>query len=174
MPLAGASLSLTALNAIPRIREGDDIAAILGDTLDNTALAPKPHDVLVVTHKIISKAEGRCISLADIVPSKRAMELAAATGKDPALVEVILSESRSILRFRPGLIITEHRLGMVMANAGIDQSNVAYDERHVLLLPIDPDGSAAALRDRLQTRFRTEFAVIICDSVGRAWRQGVV
>ena len=108
--------------------------------------------MLVVTHKIVSKAEGRYVSLAEVTPSPRARELAAATGKDAALVEVILSESREILRSRPGLIIAEHRLGMVIANAGVDHSNVpgGGDGERVLLLPRDPDASSAALRDALQ------------------------
>ena len=130
------AISLIAVPGIPAIRPGDDLARILGDALEAAALRPRAQDVLVVTHKIVSKAEGRYVSLADVTPSPRARELAAATGKDAALVEVILSESRAVLRFRPGLIITEHRLGMVLANAGVDQSNVPqHDEPRVLLLP---------------------------------------
>jgi coenzyme F420-0:L-glutamate ligase/coenzyme F420-1:gamma-L-glutamate ligase len=132
--------------------------------------------VLVVTHKVVSKAEGRYVTLSDVTPSPRARELAAATGKDPALVEVILSESRDVLRFRPGLIIAEHRLGLVLANAGIDQSNVPQDgnEARVLLLPKDPDASSAALRAAMEQRFGARLAVVVSDSVGRAWRNGVV
>ena len=170
------AITLTAIPAIPAIRAGDDLARILGDALEAAALPPRQGDVLVVTHKIISKAEGRYVCLADITPSPRARELAAATGKDAALVEVILSESRAVLRFRPGLIITEHRLGMVLANAGVDQSNVPHDgvEPRVLLLPNDPDASSAALRTALEERFREPLAVVVSDSVGRAWRNGVV
>jgi coenzyme F420-0:L-glutamate ligase/coenzyme F420-1:gamma-L-glutamate ligase len=169
------AITLVAVPGIPAIRAGDDLARILGDALEAAALRPQQGDVLVVTHKIVSKAEGRYVSLADITPSPRARELAAATGKDAALVEVILSESREVLRFRPGLIITEHRLGMVIANAGVDQSNVPHgDELRVLLLPQDPDASSEALRAALQERFREPLAVVVSDSVGRAWRQGVV
>jgi coenzyme F420-0:L-glutamate ligase/coenzyme F420-1:gamma-L-glutamate ligase len=169
------AITLVAVPGIPAIRAGDDLARILGDALEAAALRPQQGDVLVVTHKIVSKAEGRYVSLADITPSPRARELAAATGKDAALVEVILSESREVLRFRPGLIITEHRLGIVIANAGIDQSNVPHgDELRVLLLPQDPDASSEALRAALQERFREPLAVVVSDSVGRAWRQGVV
>jgi coenzyme F420-0:L-glutamate ligase/coenzyme F420-1:gamma-L-glutamate ligase len=169
------AITLVAVPGIPAIRAGDDLARILGDALEAAALRPQQGDVLVVTHKIVSKAEGRYVSLADIKPSPRARELAAATGKDAALVEVILSESREVLRFRPGLIITEHRLGMVIANAGVDQSNVPHgDELRVLLLPQDPDASSEALRAALQERFREPLAVVVSDSVGRAWRQGVV
>jgi coenzyme F420-0:L-glutamate ligase / coenzyme F420-1:gamma-L-glutamate ligase len=172
---AAATLTLAALPGIPTIRAGDDLAAILGDAIEAAGLAPRPGDALVVTHKVVSKAEGRIVALAGIVPSARARELAAATGKEAALVEVILSETRQVLRHRPGLIIAEHRLGLVLANAGVDQSNVAQDgEPRVLLLPEDPDGSAAALRAALEERFGVAPAVIVSDSVGRAWRNGVV
>jgi coenzyme F420-0:L-glutamate ligase/coenzyme F420-1:gamma-L-glutamate ligase len=168
------TITLTAVPGIPAVRPGDDLARILGDALE--ALKLRQGDVLVVTHKIVSKAEGRYVSLADVAPSARALELAAATGKDPALVEVILRESREVLRHRPGLIITEHRLGMVLANAGVDQSNVphAQGEPQFLLLPEDPDASSAALRTALEARFGGTMAVVISDSVGRAWRHGVV
>jgi coenzyme F420-0:L-glutamate ligase/coenzyme F420-1:gamma-L-glutamate ligase len=168
------ALTLIARPGIGAIRPGDDLARILGDALSAAALRPGPDDVLVVTQKIVSKAEGRYVSLADVTPSPQARELAAATGKDPALVEVILSESRAVLRFRPGLIIVEHRLGMVLANAGVDQSNVPGDGARVLLLPRDPDASSAALRDALAARFGEAPAVVVSDSVGRAWRHGVV
>lgn len=170
------AVTLTAVPGIPAIRPGHDLARILGDALDAAALRPHPGDVLVVTHKIVSKAEGRYASLSKITPSPRARELAKATGKDPALVELILSESKEVLRYRPGLIITEHRLGVVLANAGIDHSNVPQDEDgpRVLLLPEDPDASCAALRAALRERFGETIAVVISDSVGRAWRNGVV
>jgi coenzyme F420-0:L-glutamate ligase/coenzyme F420-1:gamma-L-glutamate ligase len=167
---------LTAVPAIPAIRAGDDLARILGDALEAAGLRPERSDVLVVSHKIVSKAEGRSISLRDVTPSPRAQELAAATGKDAALVEIILSESRAIVRSRPGLIIAEHRLGLVLASAGVDRSNVPQDEdeQRVLLLPQDPDASSAMLRDALQARFGAALAVVVSDSVGRAWRNGVV
>ncbi len=174
MPAASAAITLTAVPGMPAIGAGDDLAGILGDALAAAGLSPRRGDVLVVTHKIVSKAEGRSVALADATPSARARELAAATGKDPALVEVILSESRAVLRYRPGLIITEHRLGMVIANAGVDQSNVSAGAGHVLLLPQDPDASAAALRAALAARFGAPVAVVVSDSVGRAWRNGVV
>ncbi len=168
------SVTLTALSGIPNIQPGDDVAAILADALDAAGLTPRDGDVLVVTHKIISKAEDRYRSLADVTPSPRARELAAATGKEATLVEVILSESREVLRSRRELIITEHRLGLVMANAGVDQSNVCGDPERVLLLPKDPDASSAALRAALVARFGVDVAVVVSDSVGRAWRNGVV
>jgi coenzyme F420-0:L-glutamate ligase/coenzyme F420-1:gamma-L-glutamate ligase len=176
VPAAAPAITLTAIPGIPAIRAGDDLARILGDALEAAALPPRDGDVLVVTHKIVSKAEGRYVTLADVTPSRRARELAAATGKDPALVEVILSESREILRFRSGVIIAEHRLGMVIANAGVDHSNVpgGGDGERVLLLPRDPDASSAVLRAALQERFGAGLAVVVNDSVGRAWRNGIV
>ncbi|HEX6144100.1 MAG TPA: coenzyme F420-0:L-glutamate ligase [Geminicoccaceae bacterium] len=169
-------ITLTALPGFPPVRPGDDLARILADALERAELGPRPGDVLVVTHKVVSKAEGRYVSLADVVPSARALELAALAAKEPALVEVILSESRDVLRCRPGLIVTEHRLGVVMANAGVDRSNVPEDGPgpRVLLLPEDPDASAAALAAGLSGHFRASLAVIVSDSVGRAWRNGVV
>jgi coenzyme F420-0:L-glutamate ligase/coenzyme F420-1:gamma-L-glutamate ligase len=130
-------------------------------------LAPEPGDVLAIAQKIVSKAEGRSIALASVAPSQAARDLAAQTGKDARLVELILSESERVVRARPNLIIVKHRLGFVMANAGIDQSNVGEDG-HALLLPRDPDASAAALAARLG------LPVVITDSFGRAWRRGTV
>ena len=172
----GASITLVALQGLPAIRPGDDLARILGNDLEEGGLVPRPGDVLVVTHKVVSKAEGRYVSLAGVEPSARAREVAEVAGKDPALVEVILSESREVVRCRPGLIVTEHRLGFVMANAGVDRSNVpdGGDGPRVLLLPEDPDASAAALASALRERFGAPLAVIVSDSVGRAWRNGVV
>jgi len=168
------AVTLTALSGIPAVEPGDDVATILGDALVAGALVLQDKDVLVVTHKIISKAEGRYRSLADVTPSAAARKLAAATGKDAALVEIIQSESRQVLRSRPDLIIAEHRSGAVMANAGIDQSNVPGESGRVLLLPEDADASSAALRGALGARFGVDMAVVVCDSVGRAWRHGVV
>jgi coenzyme F420-0:L-glutamate ligase/coenzyme F420-1:gamma-L-glutamate ligase len=169
-----AAVTLTALPGIPAIQPGDDIAAILAEAMEAAGLTPRDRDVLVVTHKIISKAEDRYRNLAELTPSPRARQLAAATGKNPALVELILSESRAVVRSRRELIITEHRLGLIMANAGVDQSNVPGDGERVLLLPEDPDASCAALRSALTDRFGVDMAVVVSDSVGRAWRHGVV
>jgi coenzyme F420-0:L-glutamate ligase/coenzyme F420-1:gamma-L-glutamate ligase len=137
-------------------------------------------DVLVLAQKIVSKAEGRTVRLADVVASPRAIELGAQCDKDPRLVELILSETAEVLRVRPGVIVVAHRLGFVLANAGIDRSNVGpasddpdADDR-VLLLPRDPDGSALALREALKVASGASVAVIINDSLGRAWRNGTV
>jgi coenzyme F420-0:L-glutamate ligase/coenzyme F420-1:gamma-L-glutamate ligase len=130
--------------------------------------------VVVVAQKIVSKAEGRSVEVASVVPSDRARALAAEIGKDPRLVEIVLGESVRVVRSRPNLLIVEHKLGFVMANAGVDQSNVAPQDgvARALLLPVDPDASAEALRAGLSARFGVKLAVIINDSFGRAWRRG--
>ncbi|MBC4016752.1 coenzyme F420-0:L-glutamate ligase [Siccirubricoccus deserti] len=163
-------LEMLALPGLPRVAAGDDLAALIAAGLARAGLTPQPGDVLVVAQKIVSKAEGRSVRLADVTPSARAEALAAETGKDPRVVELILSEAARVVRSRPNLIIVEHRLGFVMANAGIDQSNVVgpEEEPHALLLPRDPDASAAALSARLG------LPVVISDSFGRAWRRGTV
>jgi len=170
------AVSLTAIAGVPAVHPGDDVAALLADAMQAGAVAPSNGDVLVVTHKIISKAENCYRTLAEVEPSPQARELASVSGKDAAVVELILCESREVVRVRPGLIITEHRSGVVMANAGIDQSNVpdAGGKARVLLLPKDADASSAAIREALSERFGVRMAVIVSDSVGRAWRNGVV
>ena len=160
-------LQLFALPNLPMVQVGDDLAALLSAAMARAGLAPEPGDVLAIAQKIVSKAEGRSIALASVAPSQAARDLATQTGKDARLVELILSESERVVRARPNLIIVKHRLGFVMANAGIDQSNVGEDG-HALLLPRDPDASAAALAARLG------LPVVITDSFGRAWRRGTV
>jgi len=144
--------------------------------LQGNGLAPEDGDVLVVAQKIVSKAEGRYVDVSAVQPSQRAIALAAEVDKDPRFVEVVLSESKRVVRRRPGLLIVEHRRGFVMANAGIDHSNVAagVGTAQVLLLPVDPDGSAQALRRHLMDVFRIGLGVIISDSFGRPWRKGTV
>jgi coenzyme F420-0:L-glutamate ligase/coenzyme F420-1:gamma-L-glutamate ligase len=166
-------LTLTALAGIPEIRAGDDLGRIIGDALQAADLPLRDGDVMVVAQKIVSKSEGRLVDLASVEPSVRAVECARVTGKDARYLEVVLHESARILRMREGVIIVQHRLGYVMANAGVDQSNVPGEGR-VLLLPEDPDASARGLRARLRERFAAEIGVIVNDSFGRAWRNGVV
>lgn len=171
----GASFSLVALEGIPEVRAGDDLAAGILGALRCAGLALAARDVLVVAQKIVSKAEGRLVDLAEVTPSPRAVELAAVTGKNARLVEVILSESHSVVRAAPNVLIVRHRLGYVMANAGIDRSNVPCPAGRdlVLLLPRDPDASAAALRARLeQAAGGVPLGVVVSDSFGRPWRQG--
>ena len=172
------SLTLSAIPGIPLIMAGDDLAAILLQALSAARIELQDGDVLVLAQKVVSKAEGRWVNLAAVQPSPRAFELAGQIEKDARLVELILQESREVLRKRPGTIIVEHRLGFVCANAGIDHSNVAGDgtaqEEWVLLLPADPDGSAQRLREFFQQASGKRLGVLIIDSHGRAWRQGVV
>jgi coenzyme F420-0:L-glutamate ligase / coenzyme F420-1:gamma-L-glutamate ligase len=170
------AVTLTPVLDIPMVRPGDDLAGLLIAACERNALAPADGDVLVVAQKIVSKAEGRYVDLAKIQPSPRAAGLAAEVDKDPRLVEVILAESRRVVRQRPGVLIVEHRLGFIMANAGVDRSNIDPDvaAEPVLLLPSDPDASAAGLRARIGAHFRTRPGVIITDSWGRAWRRGTV
>jgi len=171
-----ARLTFTALAGIKLVEPGDDLGAIAVAACAANGIVPEAGDVLVVAQKIVSKAEGRYVDVTTVEPSERAIALAAEVDKDPRFVEVVLSESKRVVRHRPGLLIVEHRLGFVMANAGIDHSNLptqAGGER-VLLLPQNPDGSALALRTELVDTFGTEISVIICDSFGRAWRKGTV
>ncbi|MBK7470225.1 MAG: coenzyme F420-0:L-glutamate ligase [Betaproteobacteria bacterium] len=171
-----ASLQLLALPDFPLVQPGDDLVALIAAAVERSGMAPADGDVFVVAQKIVSKAENRIVDLASVVPSAHAIAVAAAVRKDPRLVEVILSESRRIVRQQPDVLIVEHRLGLVMANAGVDQSNVgpADGGERALLLPEDPDRSAEALRAGLQTRVGLRIGVIINDSFGRAWRRGTV
>ncbi len=168
------SLTLTALPGIPLVQPGDDLAALILAALEAAGERLRSGDVLVLAQKIVSKAEGRYLDLREVTPSERALALAAAVGKDPRLIEAILAESQEVVRYRPGVLVVQHRLGFVMANAGVDHSNVEQvgaDER-ILLLPADPDGSARALALALQERAGIAPAIVINDSHGRAWRNG--
>jgi coenzyme F420-0:L-glutamate ligase/coenzyme F420-1:gamma-L-glutamate ligase len=169
-------VTLRPIPGIPLVRPRDDLAELLIFGCERQAMSPKEGDILVVAQKVVSKAEARYIDLATVVPSARAQSLAAEVEKDPRLVEVILGESRRVVRRRPGILIVEHRLGFVMANAGVDRSNVDPEAgvEPVLLLPRDPDGSAETLLARLSAHFGKPLAVIISDSWGRAWRRGTV
>jgi coenzyme F420-0:L-glutamate ligase/coenzyme F420-1:gamma-L-glutamate ligase len=171
-----AQLTITALGGVPLVKAGDDLAAIALAAYAATGLLPEDGDVLVVAQKIVSKAENRIVDVATVEPSPQAIALAAEVEKDPRLVEVILSESRRIVRHRPNLVIAEHRRGWVMANAGIDHSNVAPSDgvERVLLLPVDPDASAEALRQGLAAASGKRVAIIVSDSFGRPFRRGTV
>ncbi len=162
-------IEVLPVEGIPEVRTGDDLAEIL---LDRAGSALRSGDVLVVTHKVVSKAEGRLVDLRAVEPSPLAKGFAAEHGKDPRQVEVVLRESRRIVRMDRGIIISETRHGFVCANAGVDASNVPGGHT-VCLLPLEPDTSAAELRDALAARIGVEVAVIISDSFGRAWRQGI-
>ena len=167
------TVTYTALSGIPLIEPGDDLATIIADAVGAAEIIPQPGDTLVIAQKIVSKAEGRYVDLAEVVPTARALELAAVTHKDPRLVEVILAESTEVLRHHKDILIVAHRLGFVMANAGVDQSNIEGSDR-VLLLPENPDASCIALKAAFDRTFGVDVAVVINDSFGRAWRNGVV
>jgi coenzyme F420-0:L-glutamate ligase/coenzyme F420-1:gamma-L-glutamate ligase len=169
------SVSIRALAPFPDVRAGDDLAQLIVDGARAADIVPRDGDVLVVAQKIVSKAENRYVDLATVVPSTSALELATLIGKDARVVEVILGESRRVVRATRDVLIVEHRLGFVMANAGVDASNVGTSlDGHVLRLPEDPDATAARLADDLQRRFGTAIGVIVNDSFGRAWRIGSV
>jgi coenzyme F420-0:L-glutamate ligase/coenzyme F420-1:gamma-L-glutamate ligase len=168
------SLEVIALTGLPLIKAGDDLVEMIASSLKQNGVEPRAKDVLVVAQKIVSKAEGRMVDLATIKPSARAIALATEVDKDPRLVEVILSESVRVVRARRNVLIVEHRLGFIMANAGVDQSNVgpADGAQRALLLPEHPDRSAETLRNGLAAATGIDLAVVINDSFGRAWRQG--
>ena len=165
-------IELIPIEGLPIIQPGDDLARMLWVAL--SPLQVRAGDVLVVTSKIVSKAEGRFVNLRDVTPSARAQELAQVTRKDARLVELILLESIAVSRAVPGLLITQHRLGFISANAAIDHSNVATDMDMVLLMPVDPDRSAAQLRACLSEALGIPLAVVIVDSHGRPHRMGTV
>ena len=170
-------MTLTALPGLPLVRSGDDLAGLIQTGLQAAGLELEDGDVLVVAQKVVSKVEGRTVNLAEVTPSGRARELARPGEKDPRVVEVILRESRRVVRAERGVLIVEHRLGFVCANAGVDHSNVSGEGEAgewVLLLPEDPDGSARSLRQVLESWSGKLLGVLIIDSHGRAWRMGTV
>lgn len=169
------TLTLTPLPGIPAVNPGDNLASLIRAGLVRAEISLEDGDILVIAQKIISKSEGRAVNLASVMPTQEAIDLAQKIGKDPRLTELILRESKSVLRTRPGTIIVEHRLGFVCANAGIDHSNVseAQDtEEWVLLLPEDPDTSARRIRLSMEEKSGVAIGVLVIDSHGRAWRMG--
>ena len=166
---------MVALPGIPSVRQGDDLAALIVSAASACGEALRDGDVVVIAQKIVSKAEGRMVDLASVSPSSVAADLAMRCDKDPRQMELVLAEAREVMRAQRGVIIVALRNGMVLANAGIDRSNVdAEGGEQVLLLPLDPDASAASLRQRLTTMSGARIGVIIADSIGRAWRLGTV
>jgi coenzyme F420-0:L-glutamate ligase/coenzyme F420-1:gamma-L-glutamate ligase len=172
------SLVLTPLAGIPMVKSGDNLAQIILNGLSQSSILLRDGDILVLAQKIVSKAEGRWVNLVSVLPSQHAINLGAEIDKDSRLVQLILDESSQVLRKRKGTIIVEHRLGFICANAGIDHSNVSgagnKNEEWVLLLPKDPDSSAQNIRVALEKASGASLGVVIIDSHGRAWRQGVV
>jgi coenzyme F420-0:L-glutamate ligase/coenzyme F420-1:gamma-L-glutamate ligase len=165
------TLELHPLEGLPAIRAGDDLPGLLAAPLAH--LAAKSGDLLVVCQKAVSKAEGRVVDLRDVRPSSIAERIGAELGKDPRIVEVILSESRRIVRMDQGHLIVETRQGFVCANAGVDESN-SFDDSTVIVLPEDADASAARLRSALRERIGCDLPVLVTDTFGRPWRDGLV
>lgn len=166
------TIKLIPLAGLPEIGPGENLAALFIAAAAAQGEVVIPNDIIVVAQKIVSKAEDRNIKLEHIKPSSKASELAAICRKDPRLVELILSESASVVRCMPDVLIVQHRLGMIVANAGIDQSNIQDGDDHALLLPLDPDKSAEALHMALSLHANGAVGVIINDSFGRPWRKG--
>lgn len=175
-PAGGSRVELLASRQIGLIQEGNDLSSIIAEAFARDGHALRDGDVIVIAQKIVSKAEGRYVDLADVFPSAHACELAAICEKDPRVVELILRESREVLRCVRNVIVVENHHGIVLANGGIDRSNVQQTERgeRVLLLPKNPDASAARIREALVARSGADIAVVINDSIGRAWRLGTV
>lgn len=170
-------VTIVALEGIPEVMAGDDLATLLGDALGRTpgALPLQDGDVLVVTQKIVSKAEGATIDLRTIEPRPEAVAFAERWDRDPRQIEVVLQQARRVVRMERGVLITETPQGFVCANGGVDASNVGPESGDtVTLLPADPDASARAMRDRLRERFGGDLGVIVSDSFGRPWRWGIV
>jgi coenzyme F420-0:L-glutamate ligase/coenzyme F420-1:gamma-L-glutamate ligase len=170
-------LEITALPGIPLVHPGDDLSRLIVEALDRAEVTLRAGDAIVIAQKVVSKAEGRYAVLAVVEPGPEAKELAEKTGKDARLVELILRESDRVVRHRPNLLIVQHKHGYVLANAGIDASNVEPDSaqgERVLLLPEEPDRSCREIRDRLRAATGVAPTVIINDSLGRAWRRGTV
>ena len=168
-------LTLSTIDGIPLVKPGDDVTSLLLEAISKSSDTLEDGDILVIAQKIFSKAQDRYVSLPDVTPTLAAEKLALEVDKDPRIVELILSESNEVVRHRLGVLIVAHRLGFVMANAGIDASNVADGdggEERVLLLPVDPDADCARVREEIKSRVGVDVAVIMNDSVGRAWRSG--
>lgn len=169
-------LEIFAPTGVPLIKPGADLVNTVLHALSDNGERLLAGDIVIIAQKIVSKSEDRYVRLVDVAPSEAAVTLAQDADKDPRLVQLILNESRAVLRHRPGVIIVEHRLGFIVANAGIDASNVsrADDGQRVLLLPQDPDRSAAEMRKRFEANCGGAIGVIINDSIGRAWRNGAI
>lgn len=167
-------LTLVGLTGIGNIERQDDLGSAIVEALARSKEQLQPGDALIIAQKIVSKSEGRTVLLANVKPSDRALRLAEAADKDPRTMQLLLDESRSLLRVRRGVVVVEDNRGLVLANAGIDASNVSPDEETVLLLPVDPDASATELRNNLMARTGMAPAVVVIDSIGRAWRQGTI
>jgi len=172
------TLIFTALQELPIIKKGDDLADILIDLVKNQSFEIEDGDIFVIAQKVVSKAEGRLINFSNLKPSTQALELEKITHKDPRFIELVLSESKKVIRAKENTLIVEHKNGFICANAGIDHSNIGehgmLSEDWALLLPENPDKSAYNIRQKLEKNFKKEIGVLIIDSHGRAWRNGTV
>jgi len=166
-------ISVIPVEGLPIIAIGDDLASLVSASMDRAGNSLAAGDVLVVCHVVVSRAEGRVIDLKTVTPSKAAVNFASYVGKDPRVVEVVLGESRAVRRMAPGVLVTETKQGFVCANSGVDKSNVPGEEV-VAPLPLDPDESARKIRSRLREITRLDIPVIVCDTHGRAHRDGEV
>jgi len=166
------TISIIPLRNVTLIQKGDDLVDLIIDCLKRSGEVLLENDILVVTHKIVSKSEGSTVNLNEVTPSPEALELAQEVGKDPRMVHLILSESNRIVRKRHGVLITEHKEGWICANAGLDYSNVPDD--YVALLPKDPFKTAESIRKRIRESLKVDIAVLISDSQGRPFRNGIV
>lgn len=171
----GQGFSIIPVAGVPLVAAGADLAGLIFSAIEHDGLTLQDGDIVCVAQKIVSKAEGQLVALASVTPSQQAIDLALETDKDPRLVQLILDESDEVMRKKPGVLIVRHRLGMVGAHAGIDQSNVDHgDEERALLLPKDPDNSASQLKNELETQSGVQLGVIITDSHNRPWRMGTI
>ena len=170
------AIKLIPLEGIPLVKPGDDLPGIILKSANSSKIEWFEGDILVIAQKIVSKAEGRLVNLKQIEPSKRSIELGSLTGKDPRLVELILQESKKVIRYRKGVLVVQNEHGVILANAGIDHSNLEQDQEQdwVLLLPKDPDLSAKKIHQELMEKTGLHLGVIINDSIGRAWRNGTI
>jgi len=172
-------VSISTIPGIPEVESGDDLAQIILASLDRAQIHLEEGDILIVAQKVVSKAEGRLVALDTVTPSKEALALAQQVNKDPRKLEIILQESNRVVRAvsrgedKEGIVITEHNLGFVCANAAVDESNCAQEDT-LILLPVDPDLSARKLRDRLSAAIGVRVGVVITDTFGRPWRMGLV
>jgi coenzyme F420-0:L-glutamate ligase/coenzyme F420-1:gamma-L-glutamate ligase len=164
-------LTITPINGLPEIRPGDDLAALIRDAARTQGEKIQDGDIVVIAQKIVSKSEGRIVHLADVVPGERAREMAEESGKDARQIEVVLTECAKIVRWERGILICETRHGFICANAGVDRSNAGAPDT-VVLLPVDPDASAARLRDAFRVTAGATVSVVVTDTFGRPWREG--
>jgi coenzyme F420-0:L-glutamate ligase/coenzyme F420-1:gamma-L-glutamate ligase len=166
-----APISITPLHGIPEVRPQDDLVGLILAAVEGAQLRLADGDVVVVAQKIVSKSEGRLVKLADVIPGERARRMAQESGKDPRQLEIVLRETKTILRWERGVLISETHHGFVCANAGVDRSNAGAPDT-LVLLPLDPDASAQRIREEIARRVGARVAVVITDTFGRAWREG--